>query len=171
MISIERATLGCVAMLLFTLAALAQEPEALPDKPQPITTVQPATTFPVGKVKRTADMEFILEATGLWISWGMDSASTKHVFDSCQSCVEAGGFFNGTRATGKIAVSLAAEDAAIMTSAYLWKRYVRNKYLHPLWRGFMMYQMADHFHGVSSNYRIAHDSLQGGRSGFPSPAP
>ena len=162
MVSIKRTTLGCVAMLLFTLGAFAQEPEALPDKPQPVTTVRPATTFPAIKVKRTADMEFILEATGLWISLWTDSASTKHVFDSCQSCVETGGFFNGTRATGKIVAALTAEDAAIMTSAYLWKRYVRNKHLHPLWRGFMLYQTANHFHGVRSNYRIAHDSLQGG---------
>jgi hypothetical protein len=160
--SIERATLGCVGMLLFTLAAFSQEPEALPDKPQPVTTVRPATTFSVGKVKRTADMEFILEATGLWISWWADSASTKNVFDSCQSCVETGGFFNETRATGEITVALAAEDAAIMASAYLWKRYVRNKHLHPLWRGFMLYQTANHVHAVPSNSRIAHDSLHGG---------
>jgi hypothetical protein len=171
MVSIKLTTLGCVSLLLLTLAAFAQEPEALPDKPEPVTTVQPATTFPAGKVKRTADKEFILEATGLWTSWLTDSASTKHVFDSCQSCVETGGFFNGTRATEKIVVALALEDAAIMTTAYLWKRYVRNKYLHPLWRGFMLFQTANHFHAVRSNYRILHDSLEDGSSGFLLPTP
>ena len=167
MVFIKLATLGCVAMLLFAVAAFAQEPEAPPDKPQPVTTVRPATTFPVEELKRTKDKEFILEATGLWISWWTDSASTKHVFDNCISCKETGGFFNGTRATGSIVGALGSEDAAIMTSAYLWKRYVRNKYLHPLWRGFMLYQTANHFHAARSNYRLAYDSLQRGSSGFP----
>jgi hypothetical protein len=110
------------------LSAVPVFGQSLPDKPA-----------------RTIDREFVAETAALGAAWTADTLSTNSRFHWCDAhygtrlthqpdCFEGGGFFNGTRDTAKIMGAWAAVDLAAIGASYLWKRYVHNRYLHPLWR-------------------------------------
>jgi hypothetical protein len=116
-------------VLLCAMSTSARDSSNLPDRPQP----------------RTADKEFVIDASALATAWTLDTISTNQRFEWCQKhyrnalghqpdCFENGGFFDGTRDTAKIMAAWAGVDAAAVIGSYEWKKHVHNKYLHFLWR-------------------------------------
>lgn len=106
-----------------------------PDKPEP----------------RTINTEFKIEAAALATAWTADTISTHQWIQHCPTCYEVGGLFNGSRSTAKIMGAWALVDLGTGIIAYEWKKHVRNRYLHELWRVPMLIQAGGHLQAVGHN--------------------
>jgi hypothetical protein len=134
-------------LLLVALCALpcfAGETAILPDKPEP--QVQ-------AKV-RMADREFWIEAGALGTAWTLDAISTHSAFSANPTRHEEGGLFNGSRSVGKIMGAWAAVDIGATVAAYEWKKHVKNRYLHPLWRVPMLVGTIGHDRAAIGNWTL-----------------
>lgn len=129
-----------IALSLALMAGIPAMAQGLPDKPKPVI-----------------DREFKIQVISLGAAYTFDVLSTKHWLANCPQtnlkCVERGYFGNGTRSMPKITLELAAFDGAMVVLAYEWKKHVRNKYLHPLWRIPMLYQVQAHTMAAVGSYR------------------
>jgi len=127
---------------LFGLPCFAADPSILPDKPEP--------RYVAGKV-RTADHEYWIEAGAFAAAWTLDGISTQTADPRAR---EAGLFFPGTRSTAKIMGAWAAVDIGAAVVAYEWKKHVRNRFLHPLWRVPMPAGTVGHDYSAIGNFSL-----------------
>lgn len=114
-----------VFLTLFSVPCWAQD---LPDKPQP----------------RTVDKTFLIEAGAMAAAWTADTVSTHQIFSESPYYHEMGYFSPGSRNTAKIMGEWAIVDVGAAVAAYEWKKHVHNRYLHPLWHGFMLQRIEAH---------------------------
>lgn len=129
--------IALVVVLFSSLLALADE---MPLKPEPVARV------------KAVDREFIAEIAAMSVAWTLDTISTQQAFESHPNFVEKGYLFTGTRSTAKVAGAWAAVDVGAAVLAYEWKRHVHNRYLHPLWRSFMLQRAYAHSLGAAQNW-------------------
>ena len=129
-------TLLIIALAL--LCSVAAQADTLPDKPQP----QP----------RTADKEFWVCTSALATAWTLDTISTHQSFATHPHAYEVGGLFNGSRSVPKIMGAWAAVDIGAVVLSYEWKKHVRNRYLHPLWRVPLLIGAEGHTRAAINNW-------------------
>ncbi len=115
--ALRRIRLAPLVMVL-VLTGLAAHADELPSKPEP----------------RTADREFWIATSAMTAAWTMDTISTHQSSVAHPTYHETGYLFTGSRSTPKIMGAWAIVDVGAVVLAYEWKRHVKNKYLHPLWR-------------------------------------
>lgn len=127
------------------ITARAADPLILPDKPQP---------QPSGKIRNAEDREFWIEAGALGSAWTLDTISTHDSFAAKSSRYEIGGFFNGSRSVPKIMGAWAAVDVGAVVVSYEWKKHVRNRYLHPLWRVPLLVGTVEHDRAAVANWSL-----------------
>lgn len=101
---------------------------------------------------QTVNKEFIVDTSVMAGAWTLDTIATHWSFDHCAGCVEAGGFFNGTRKTAPIAAAWGGVDVAAVVLSYEWKRHVTNRYIHWLWRAPLLYRSEAHLQGGIGNF-------------------
>lgn len=134
----------CIAvLLLFAGRAQARTPgdAFLPDKPQPTAHV------------RVADREFRIDVALLAASWTFDTITTHEGRKGNPSVHEAGLLFNGSRSTPKVMSAWAAVDVGAVVLSYEWKKHIRNRWLHPLWRVPLLVGAAGHTQTAIGNWR------------------
>jgi hypothetical protein len=137
--------------ILFGLPCFAADTSILPDKPE--------ARYAAGKV-HTADREYWIEAGAFATAWTLDGISTHNADPRAR---EAGIFFPGTRSTAKIMGAWAAVDIGAAVVSYEWKKHVRNRFLHPLWRVPMLAGTFGHDYSAIGNFSL-------GKGIGPSPA-
>ena len=98
------------------------------------------------------DREFGMDTVALGAAWTMDTLSTHQSFARCSSCIESGGLFDGSRSTAKIMGAWALVDLGAVIVSYEWKRHVRNRWLHPLWRVPLLVGTEEHARAASGNW-------------------
>jgi len=126
-----------IRILLFVmLAAPGLFAQDLPARPEP----------------RTADAHFWAEVGGLAAAWGLDAISTHDAFS--HGYHEVGYLFPGSRSARKVMGAWAAVDAGGVAIAYEWKRHVRNRWLHPLWRVPLVVGMEGHASAAAGNWAL-----------------
>ena len=130
-----------ILMLTFAVPALAAENAILPDKPEP-----------QGRV--VADRDFWIEAGAVGAAWTADAVSTHDLFATHANAYEGGGLFNGSRSTAKVMAAWAGVDMGMGFAAYEWKNHVRNRYLHPLWRAFLVAPITWHIQAAQHNFAL-----------------
>lgn len=119
----------------------------------------------IAKPHRTVDREFIADSIALAGAWTADTISTQQRWSWCDrtygtayspapDCYEGGGFFNNTRDLGRVMGAWAAVDVASAVVSYEWKKHVRNKWLHPLWRVPFVVQIEIHATAAAGNWRL-----------------
>ncbi len=130
-------------LLFIVLSApcFAADTAILPDKPEPQYQ---------GKI-HTADREFWIETAAFGTAWTLDGISTHNADPRAR---EAGIFFHGSRSTIKIMGAWAAVDVGAAVVAYEWKKHVRNRYLHPLWRVPMLAGTLGHDYSAIGNWSL-----------------
>ena len=154
-------------LLIIALAfvcPIAAGADILPDKPEPQATVHHspvtypfrATASTVKDVVTFKDKQFSGAALLYIGAYSADMISTKTIFDKCRQlpqvpCTEAGGLFNGTQDTGKIAAAWGGITVANIVIAHEWKKHVKNRFLRDLWSAGMVYQGAQHIDAAVSN--------------------
>jgi hypothetical protein len=135
-------------LLLFVILSapcFAADPSILPDKPEP--------RYAAGKV-HTADREYWIEAGAFATAWTLDTVSTHDAFAVSTTRHENGGLFNGSRSVPKIMGAWAAVDIGAAVTAYEWKKHVKNRYLHPLWRVPMLVGTFGHDRSAIQNWSL-----------------
>jgi hypothetical protein len=140
---------SAVLLLLFVLGVpcFAADTAILPDKPQPQTAVH------------VADKEFWIEASALGAAWTLDTVSTAKSFSDNSSMHEVGQLYHGSRSTAKVMGAWAAVDLGAAVAAYEWKKHVRNRYLHPLWRVPMLVGTIGHDQAAIGNWSVGKGSM------------
>ncbi|SRR6266700_264758 len=121
----------------------------LPNKPEPQYQ---------GKV-HAADREFWIEAGALGTAWTLDAVSTHQAFAAGPHRSEAGMFFKGSRSVLEIMGAWAAVDIGAAVTAYEWKKHVRNRYLHPLWRIPMLVGAIGHDQAAIGNWTLSNPPI------------
>ena len=137
------------ALGIFVPPALAQDlalresyVRTLPDKPQARFAGKPGT----------ADRDFWIEAGAMGAAFTLDEVSTAQLLASNPNTMEVGYLAYGSRSMPKIAGEAALVDIGAVVVAYEWKRYVHNKYLHPLWHVPMAFRAVAHAQGAVHNW-------------------
>ena len=134
-------------LLLIALCAgpcFAGETAILPEKPQPQQHLDAPVT----------GREFWIEAGALGTAWTLDTISTHAAFAGSPTRHEEGGLFNGSRSVPKIMGAWAAVDIGAAVAAYEWKKHVKNRYLHPLWRVPMLVGTMGHDRAAIGNFSL-----------------
>jgi hypothetical protein len=144
----RRNFLGLMVGMIIALLSLPVFANDLPEAPKPMFSTAPAARVP------TLDKEFIIEAVALATAWTADTISTHQWIQHCPTCYEVGGLFNGSRSTAKIMGAWALVDLGTGIVAYEWKKHVKNRYLHELWRVPMLVQTEGHTQSVIHNSTI-----------------
>jgi len=121
-----------LAMILFPALAGAQ----LPEKPVPVV-----------------DREFKADLGALGAGWTLDAVSTHHVLSDPRG-YENGVFFHGSRSTAKVMGAWALTDTGSAFAGYLWKKHVRNRYLHPFWRAWLLVPAFGHIEAAVGNWTL-----------------
>lgn len=135
-----RITAVVLLIAVSSIPALANN--VLPNKPVPQAKVH------------TIDKEFVITTAALGAAWFSDMESTSRIFRMDSSAYEAGHLFTGSRSIPKIFAAWGAVDAGSLIVSYEWKKHVHNKYLHPLWRVPMYYQIEAHGDATHGNWQL-----------------
>lgn len=151
-------------LALGLVCSIAAKADILPDKLEPQVSVHHnPVTYPLRAAADTfkdvvtfKDKQFSVVALTYIGAYGADMISTKAMFDKCRQlpqvpCTEAGGLFNGTRDSGRIAAAWGGITVANIVIAHEWKKHVKNRFLRDLWSAGMVYQGAEHIDAAVGN--------------------
>jgi hypothetical protein len=130
--------------VVFSAPCFAANTAILPDKPEPQYQAK----------VHTANREFWIEAGALGTAWTLDTVSTHNAFAANSTRHEAGYLFKGSRSVPKIMGAWAAVDIGAAVAAYEWKKHVKNRYLHPLWRVPMLVGTMEHDQAAAGNWTL-----------------
>lgn len=97
--------------------------------------------------------EFKIDLAAMGVGWTLDTISTHQLFAAHPDFSEQGGLFNGSRSTPKIMCAWLAVDAGSAFIGYEWKNHVRNRWLHPFWRAWLIVPAVGHTQAAVGNWR------------------